>query len=95
MKNLSDFKAKLETGAGAIPVDGDPCCWVIPSPTTGRPIGHVGCHVDDLLLAGDHRDPEWMAAREKIKALYAWGSWKQGEFRFAGIDLIQKDDGSI
>ena len=90
-----DFKAKIEKEVGAIPVDGDPCAWVVPSPSTGEPIGHIGCHVDDLLLSGDPRNPEWEEKRQLIKSLYAWGSWKEGAFRFVGIDLQQRGDFSI
>ena len=56
---------------------------------------HVGCHVDDLLLNGKLGNPEWEDKKLLIKKLYAWGSWKRGEFRFAGLDLIQASDFSI
>ena len=63
-----DFKMKLEREVRAIPVDGDPCCLVIPG-SDGEPVGHVGTHVNDLLLSGKRGDPQWQSKRLLIKKL--------------------------
>ncbi|CAE7214275.1 TERC [Symbiodinium sp. CCMP2592] len=68
---------------GARPHDIDRCLWIFRSAKDGRIIGRVGTHVDDFIIAGDH-NTEWMKIREKIKHMYATGS-----FTFAGLEIRQ------
>ena len=45
----------------------DPSIWILTKATTSgtsTTIGAVGAHVDDFLLVGDERDPQWVSFLE-------------------------------
>ena len=46
-------------------------------------------------MAGDPNDKRWASILEKIKAMYEWGSWKKGEYVYAGVRVRQQADGKI
>eukprot|EP00969_Alexandrium_andersonii_P252607 11163457-Alexandrium_andersonii.AAC.1 len=53
------------------------CVWITRI-GSGAVCGVVGTFVEDFLVVGNHRDPDWMETRKRIKALYPWSPWKLG-----------------
>ena len=88
-----DVDSKLQK-IGFVPHAIDKCVWIFKS-RAGKVIGRIGSHVDDFLLMGDHKDPEWQSVRSKVFDMYSWSPWKRGQFTFAGIQLQQLQDHSI
>lgn len=72
----------------------DKCMWLFKDPN-GRIVGRVASHVDDFLIAGDHRSEYWKEVRQKLKGMYQWSPWQAGTFVFAGVELKQTKDYSI
>ncbi|CAK9038530.1 Transposon Ty1-NL2 Gag-Pol polyprotein [Durusdinium trenchii] len=67
--------------------------WVEENPTPineadqYRLIGFVGGHVDDFMRAGDLCNDTQLQVRKSIDELYAWGSKKEENFRYAGLNV--------
>ena len=62
----------------------------------GELIGIIGCHVDDLVCAGEGPDYEDMLTR--LQESFPFGSWRdaQGEaIMFCGCEMRQGADGTI
>ena len=72
----------------------DKCIWIFKN-KQNKVCGRVGTHVDDFLLCGDLKDPEWIAIREQLQNMYSWSPWKRGSFTFAGVKIMQLQDFSI
>ena len=51
--------------------------------------------MDDFLIAGDHRDPQYLELREKLKTIDRWGAWEKGTFSMCGVRISQKLDFSF
>ena len=73
---------------------GDPCTWIFVKKETINDKYPKVCgvslnHADDFFIMGDHKDKDWMAYREKLKAMYEWGTWQVQQFRFTGADETQ------
>ena len=88
-----DVGRKTEENGG-IPIMGDPCTWIFVKEETINDKYPKVCGVslnqaDDFLIMGDHKDKEWMAYREKLKAMCEWGTWQVQQFRFTGADETQ------
>ena len=82
-----DVDQKLRA-LGATPHEVDKCIWIFKD-EQGVVYGRVGVHVDDFLIAGNRKDPRWIAMRERLKKLYEWSPWKEGKFTFAGLEIQQ------
>ena len=70
----------------------DPCVFVLRHPTSRKPEGVIGVHVDDGLCGGNQRFQDQL---KKLEAHFAFGSHKQSRFCFTGIDLEQRGDFGI
>ncbi|CAK9084957.1 Transposon Ty1-NL2 Gag-Pol polyprotein, partial [Durusdinium trenchii] len=44
-------------------------------------------HVDDFMRAGDLSNDTWLKIRKNIDELYAWGSKKEENFRYTGLNV--------
>ena len=92
-------KAKLEhESIGARPILGDQCLWAWYDHDAAGNLEVIGLacsHVDDFQMAGDPNDKRWASILEKIKAVYEWGSWKKGEYVYAGVRVRQQADRKI
>ena len=58
----------------------------------------VGCHVDDLLVAGCQHDRYFQAKVKELRQAFPFGSWKSAmeeSINFCGCELTQKADFSI
>ena len=88
-----DSKGKLEDSADALRILGDQCVWIFVE--AAALYGICGSHVEDFLIAGSHKNPSWMATREKIREIYKWGAVNGGSFRFAGIIYAQPSDFTV
>ena len=71
----------------------DPCLFMLFDGT--ELVGLCGLYVDDFLLAGREDDPRWQAAKQQLKSLYTWGSWKLRDFTFCGVHYRQRADYSV
>ena len=89
-----DVDTKLKS-IGAHRLIGDSSFWIWveenPNPINEadqfRLIGFVGGHVDDFMRAGDLSNDTWLKVRKDIDELYAWGSKKEENFRYAGLNV--------
>ena len=89
-----DVDAKLKS-IGAYRLIGDSSFWIWveenPTPINEadqyRLIGFVGGHVDDFMRAGDLCNDTQLQVRKSIDELYAWGSKKEENFRYAGLNV--------
>ena len=60
-----------------------------------RLVGVAGIHVDDFILGGDAKNDVFIKARNSLKESFEWGKWESGNFEFAGMNIDQRDDGTI
>eukprot|EP00913_Durusdinium_trenchii_P023180 g21759.t1 len=89
-----DVDTKLKS-IGAHRLIGDSSFWIWveenPNPINEadqfRLIGFVGGHVDDFMRAGDLSNDTWLKVRKDIDELYAWGSKKEENFRYTGLNV--------
>ncbi|CAK9056882.1 Transposon Ty1-NL2 Gag-Pol polyprotein, partial [Durusdinium trenchii] len=89
-----DVDTKLKS-IGAHRLIGDSSFWIWveedPDPINEadqfRLIGFVGGHVDDFMRAGDLSNDTWLKVRKDIDELYAWGSKKEENFRYTGLNV--------
>ncbi len=49
----------------------------------------IAAYVDDLLVCGNHNEPEYMKLREQIRDMYRWGEWQKGSFKMCGVRISQ------
>ena len=73
----------------------DPCCFVLHSENSnGQPTteGMIGIHVDDGLCCGS---PKFHAKLKQLEQKFPFGSKKETNFVFTGLQISQKDDGAI
>eukprot|EP00435_Cladocopium_sp_Y103_P048495 s2024_g14.t1 len=88
------LRATLEQlGFVACPYDG--CLFSLVTPgKDGRPRvrGILGVHVDDGLGGGDSYFHEVLG---KLRKIYDFGAYNEGEFEFCGVKYKQWDDGTI
>ena len=73
----------------------DPCCFVLYSENSnGQPTteGMIGIHVDDGLCCGS---PKFHAKLKQLEQKFPFGSKKETNFVFTGLQISQKDDGAI
>jgi len=49
-----------------------------------RTVGILCYHVDDIMIAGNEKDPVYIDALTKLRETYEWGSWEDGEFEICG-----------
>ena len=92
-RGVAVFVESRMSGLGASPVFADPCAWYWP--IDGHVYALACCHVGGLIVAGDGRDPEWIELRPRIKQFCQWGAWCVGLFRFAVVQIIRFQDGSV
>ncbi len=69
----------------------DPCLFVLPDAHQGIH-GVIGMHVDDGLCAGDR---EFDKVLQKLEAKFPFGSKREKEFTFTGIQIRQDKNGKI
>ena len=69
----------------------DPCLFVLPDSQQGIH-GIIGMHVDDGLCAGDKVFDQVL---QKLEAKFPFGSKREKEFTFTGIQIKQDGDGRI
>ena len=89
-----DVDTKLKS-IGAHRLIGDSSFWIWveenPNPINEADqfclIGFVGGHVDDFMRAGDLSNDTWLKVRKDIDELYAWGSKKEENFRYTGLNV--------
>eukprot|EP00435_Cladocopium_sp_Y103_P071366 s617_g37.t1 len=82
-----------ELGFVTCPYDG--CLFSLVTPgRDGKPRvrGILGVHVDDGLAGGDSYFHEVLA---KLRKIYDFGAYNEGEFEFCGVRYRQWDDGTI
>ena len=87
-------KETLE-GLGFIQSPFDACTFCLVTPkSNGAPQVHgvLGIHVDDGIGGGDEYFSEVI---EKLRSIYNFGSYEEGEFTFTGIHFRQWLEGSI
>ena len=73
----------------------DPCVFTLTSTDSSGKIkvhGSLGIHVDDGIGGGD---PKFIAALERIRKQFSFGSFEKGSFIFTGIRFQQWDDKSV
>ncbi|CAL1129202.1 unnamed protein product [Cladocopium goreaui] len=73
----------------------DPCVFTLVSVDEKgkeRVHGPLGVHVDDGIGGGDNM---FMAALERVRKRFSFGSFEKGSFVFTGIRFQQWDDGSV
>ena len=46
----------------------------------GEIIGLIGVYVDDFLIAGSKKNPEWQRVKQQVIDLYSWGKWDKSKF---------------
>ena len=81
--------------AGWKQLEYDKCLFVLHDPSTGRLIGIAGCHVDDFILGGDRTSQIFLQAKDNLRKAFEWGRWDEKSFEFAGMNVLQRDDGTI
>ncbi len=88
------YKAILEelTRLGFEQSPFDPCIFVLREPSTGKPEGILGLHVDDGLCGGNQRFQKVIGELEKT---YPFGSKRIQQFVFTGIEMQQHSNKSI
>ncbi len=60
-----------DANGNPIPQDGED------SPTERyRVIGHIGAHVDDVLIAGQDDEPQWKHVLEQFQQAFTWTPWE-------------------
>eukprot|EP00435_Cladocopium_sp_Y103_P022581 s1765_g5.t1 len=88
------FRATLESlGFVTCPFDG--CLYsLVTRDPQGNPRvrGILGIHVDDGIGAGD---AYFKSVIQKLRGIYDFGAYNEGEFDFCGVHYKQWDDGSI
>ena len=88
------FKETLEQ-LGFIQSPFDACAFslITPKPGGGAVVhGVLGIHVDDGIGEGDEY---FSRVIQKLRSVYNFGSYDEGEFVFTGIKFRQWDDGSV
>ena len=89
-----ELKQSLEH-LGFIQAPFDPCCFVLHGENaTGQPSteGMIGIHVDDGLCCGS---PKFHAKLKQLEQKFPFGSKKETNFVFTGLQITQQDDGAI
>ena len=88
------FKETLE-GLGFVQSPFDACTFSLVTPgPDNKPLtrGVLGIHVDDGIGGGDSY---FTGILEKLRGIYSFGSYDEGEFTFTGIRFRQWDDSSV
>ena len=83
--------SKTSQGLGFQPAPFDPCCFVLFN-EKHQTRGFIGIHVDDGLFAGDEI---FHAKINELERIFPFGSRKQRNFVFTGLQISQQDDFSI
>ena len=89
-----ELKQSLED-LGFVQAPFDPCCFVLHGEKShGQPSteGMIGIHVDDGLCCGS---PKFHAKLRQLEQKFPFGSRKETNFVFTGLQISQQDDGSI
>ena len=88
------YKAILEelTRLGLEQSPFDPCVFVLREPSTGKPEGILGLHVDDGLCGGNQR---FQRVLDELEKTYPFGSKRIQQFVFTGIEMQQHSNKSI
>ena len=79
-------------GFVASPFDGCVFSLVTHGPNGPRVRGCLGLYVDDGIGGGDEYFGEVI---ERLRKIYDFGAYNEGEFEFCGVKYFQWDDGSI
>ena len=88
------LRATLE-GLGFVASPFDGCVFSLVAPgKNGQPYVHgcLGIHVDDGISGGDKYFGEVI---ERLRGIYEFGAYNEGQSEFCGVSNFQWDDGSI
>ena len=76
----------------------EPCMWLKHVTNTDgveELVAIMIVHVDDFLIAGDHKDPRFLRIRAELKKLYTWQDWETWSFDQTGSQVEQLRDWSF
>ena len=83
----------IDEEAGAELLDSEPGFWIFRDKKTGRVIGGMVLHGDDMMIAGDLGNPEYVEARQAVHDSLEWTPWESGSFVQCGVRLTQTSEG--
>ncbi|CAE7347134.1 RE1 [Symbiodinium sp. KB8] len=72
----------------------DPCLWRVIA-ENGDVVGVLGIHVDDILMAGNEQEKQWVEFLHRLHGSYQWAPWETDQFTHCGLGLQQLYDDSV
>ena len=88
-----DLSATLKK-LGAEVCSTDPCLWRVIA-EDGSVLGVLGIHVDDILMAGNENEKQWVEFLHRLHGSYQWAPWETDQFTHCGLGLQQLYDDSV